>query len=109
MPLVTREWNEIMMDSKTRAVLRSRANTLPAVLQIGVNGITDGFIKQVDEELFCRELVKINVLKTSSLDAKQVLNDLAIKLKAEPIAAIGFKIVLYRVSNKKGIKHILEV
>ena len=38
-----------MMDSKTRAKLRSYANTVEAILQVGKNGMGEALQKQVDE------------------------------------------------------------
>ncbi|MBQ7712734.1 MAG: YhbY family RNA-binding protein, partial [Clostridia bacterium] len=52
------------------------------------------------------ELVKIGVLKTADVTAKSVIAEVAAALNAEPVQAIGNKIVLYRYSNKEGIEHI---
>ena len=40
-----------MMDSKTRAKLRSYANTVEAILQVGKNGMGEALQKQVDDAL----------------------------------------------------------
>lgn len=96
-----------MIDSKTRSKLSAIAQKVQPVFQIGKNGITDVVIKELNEALEARELIKISILRNSELDTKETLSQLAQKLNAEPVSAIGFKIVLYRVSNKKDIKHIL--
>ena len=46
-----------MMDSKTRAKLRSYANTVEAILQVGKNGMGETLQKQVDDALTARELI----------------------------------------------------
>lgn len=97
-----------MIDSKTRSKLSAMAQKLQPVFQIGKNGVTDIVIKELSEALEARELIKISVLKNSELETKEVLNELAEKLNAEPISAVGFKVVLYRKSNKKDIKHLLD-
>ena len=97
------------MDSKTRAILRGKASKINSVFQIGKDGITDSVIDAVSKALFARELVKITVLKNCEKTPKDVLAELADSTGAEAVCAIGQKIVLYRVSNKKGIKHILEI
>lgn len=73
------------------------------IFQLGKNGVTDNFIKQVDEALEAREIIKIKVLNNSLLDAKEVASDLAQKTDAEFVQSIGNKFVLYRESkeNKK--------
>ena len=95
------------MESKTRAKLRAMANGLAPSVIIGKDGITDTLVRQISIELDARELVKISVL-SNEVDHKEILNKLAQTLNAEPISQIGKKMVLYRFSPKKNIKHILE-
>ena len=94
-----------MITSKQRSYLKSVANEVEAIFQLGKNGATDNFIKQIDEALEAREIVKVNVLDNSSLVPKEVANELASKLGAEFVQSIGHKFVLYRESkdNKKII------
>ena len=58
------------MTSKQRAYLRGLANNITAIFQIGKNGINNNLIKQIDEALEARELIKITVLETSPDTAK---------------------------------------
>jgi len=89
------------MTSKERANFRSMANTIQPILQIGKNGISDNFIKQVDDALEARELIKITLLETAGENAKDLANEIAKSVNAEVIQVIGSKFVLYRESNKK--------
>ena len=89
------------MTSKERANFRSMANTIQPILQIGKNGISDNFIKQVDDALEARELIKITLLETAGENAKDLANEIAKSVNAEVIQVIGSKFVLYRKSNKK--------
>ena len=92
-----------MLTGKQRSYLKGLANEIDPIFQVGKNGITDNFIKQIDEALEARELIKINVLNNSLLEAKDVANELAETLDAEFVQSIGHKFVLYResVENKK--------
>ena len=92
-----------MITSKQRAFLRGMANGISPILQIGKGGINDNFMKQVDDALEARELIKITVLETAFLDTRDTCNLVAEELGAEPVQAIGSKFVLYRQSrdNKK--------
>ena len=47
------------MTSKQRAYLRGLANNIDAIFQIGKNGINDNLIKQLNDALEARELIKI--------------------------------------------------
>lgn len=91
------------MRGKQRAYLRSLANTVPALYQIGKDGISENFIKQMDSALEARELVKVHVLETSPVGPREACGEIAEVLHAEPVQVIGGKFVLYRESkdNKK--------
>ncbi|MBC8590811.1 ribosome assembly RNA-binding protein YhbY [Wansuia hejianensis] len=92
-----------MITGKQRSYLKALANNLEPVLQVGKNGLTESFIKQVEDDLEANELIKVKVLKNSFLDAKEIAGDLAQEVEAEFVQSIGNKFVLYRESkdNKK--------
>lgn len=96
-----------MISTKDRAKLKGLSQKLEPVFQIGKNGVTDSVVEQISIALDSHELVKLNVLKNSDYSAKDIINDLAERLDADPVLAIGNKIVLYRFSNKKGVVHVL--
>jgi RNA-binding protein len=84
------------MTGKERAVFRKQANTLTAIFQIGKDNITDTLVEAVDAALKKRELIKLSVLETSELSAKEAAAQLAEATGAEVIQCIGRKLVLYR-------------
>ena len=84
------------MTGKERAVFRKQANTLAAIFQIGKDNITDTLVEAVDAALKKRELIKLSVLETSELSAKEAASILAEATGAEVIQCIGRKLVLYR-------------
>lgn len=84
------------MTGAERAVFRKAANTLKPIFQIGKEDIGENQIKSVDEALAKRELIKLAVLETSTLTAKQAAEILAERTGAEVIQCIGRKFVLYR-------------
>lgn len=90
-----------MISSKQRAFLRKEANGLEPIFQIGKGGITDELLKQLNNALEARELIKVHILETAMLDTKQALNGIAERLSAEPVQAIGSKIVLYKRAEKQ--------
>ncbi|MBR6788941.1 MAG: YhbY family RNA-binding protein [Clostridia bacterium] len=94
------------MNSKQRAKLKGMASTMPAIFQIGKGEISDNLLAGLDSALTARELIKISVLKNCDYDAEDVMRVLEMKLHAEAVCKIGNKIVLYRYSEKDGVKHI---
>lgn len=95
-----------MFTSKQRSVLRSMAQTIEPIGQIGKGGVSDNMVKSFSDALESRELIKLTLLNNSDEEIKSVSVELAQKLGAEVVCTIGHKIVLYRRSNKKGIVHI---
>ncbi len=94
-----------MLTGKQRSYLRGLANTMPALYQIGKNGLEDNSIRQYDEALEARELIKAVVLKNAEYSAREACHLLCEKLKAEPIQVVGSKFVMYRESkNNKQIR-----
>ena len=92
-----------MITSKQRAYLRSLANPLPAIMQIGKGGLNENMLRTFSDALEAKELIKLHVLENSGEDPRELVNALAEALDAEPVAATGRKIVLYRRSQKKPV------
>lgn len=95
-----------MIDKKTRIKLRSLAMNIKSTIWIGKEGISDNLIKQISEELFNHELIKITMQESVNLTEFEI-TELAVKLGAEVVTTIGRKIILYKHSEKKNIKHVL--
>ena len=89
-----------MITSKQRSYLRSLAHNIDPTVYIGKAGVTDNMIKEIDQCLEARELVKIKLQEGAELDAKTVANELAPGLRAEFVQAIGRKFTLYRESEE---------
>ena len=90
-----------MITSKQRAYLRGLANTMQPIFQIGKGGIEEAFLKQLEDALEKRELIKIQVLENSGLDAREASNEMCAAIGCEGVQAIGSKIVLFKQSKKK--------
>ncbi|MBR2742707.1 MAG: ribosome assembly RNA-binding protein YhbY [Clostridia bacterium] len=89
-----------MLTSKQRAYLRGLANNIDTIFQVGKSDIKDTLIKQTDDALEARELIKIRVLETSGMTAREAAEELAAATGAEVVAVIGSRMILYRESVK---------
>lgn len=89
-----------MITSKQRAWLRSQANSIECLFQIGKGDVTEQMIRGLDEILSTHELLKINVLKTAEQNPADLARGLAAAVDAEIIQVIGRRLVLYRHSEK---------
>ena len=88
-----------MLTSKQRALLRSMANRLPAIFQIGKGGVGDQMIRELMDALEARELIKITVLETAMLDTREACNIVCEATDAQPVQVIGNKFVIYKESR----------
>lgn len=95
-----------MLTSKQRAILRSMAQTLEPITQVGKQGITESFLDNVNNAIEKRELVKITVLENSGESVMAVGEEIARRLPAEFVCATGKKLVFYRRSLSEKVKHI---
>ncbi|MBO4676943.1 MAG: YhbY family RNA-binding protein [Oscillospiraceae bacterium] len=84
------------MTGKQRAYLRAQANGLDTILYVGKGGITEAVIRQTEEALTARELIKGRVLEASLLTAREACEQLAEATGAEGIQTLGSRFVLYR-------------
>ena len=89
-----------MITSKQRAQLRGMAAALNTELQIGKSGITENVVRQAEEALAARELIKGRVLDNSLLSAREACDALCEATGADGIQVVGSKFVLYRKSAK---------
>ncbi len=88
-----------MLTSKQRAQLRGIANSYETIFQIGKGGINDQLIKQIDEALTARELIKLRVLETAPVSAREAADETAPKVNADVVQVIGTRFILYRESK----------
>jgi len=92
-----------MLTGKQRSYLRALANTIDPIFQIGKGGVNENMIKQFDDALEARELVKATVLKNALTDARTVCEEIAEATGAEIVQVIGNKFVLYRESKESKV------
>ena len=66
------------LTSKQRAQLRGLANTIDTIIHIGKDGIGENLVKQTDDALEARELIKGRVLENNiEYDARLAAQELA--------------------------------
>ena len=89
------------LTSKQRAQLRGLANDIDTIVHIGKDGIGDNLIKQADDALEARELIKGKVLENSMQSAREGAEELAKATRSQVVQVIGTKFVLYRETHSK--------
>ena len=92
-----------MITSKQRAALRSQSNGMETIFQIGKGGISDMLVQQVEEALKAREMIKLRVLESAPVFAREAAQELAEKCGAEIVQVIGSRFILFKRNPEKPI------
>lgn len=95
-----------MLTSKQRAQLRALGAKEDTILHVGKGGVNENLIRQTDDALTARELVKGRVLENSLLSPREVAEVLCEAVGCECVQTIGTRFVLYR-TNTKNPKIVL--
>ena len=74
-----------MLTSKQRAYLRGLGNLLDTILMVGKGGMSPEILKQADDAITAREIIKGKCLETSPLSSREA------------------KFILYRRNEKKPV------
>lgn len=93
-----------MLTGKQRGYLRGLANGIDAIFQIGKSGINDNLVKQVNDALEARELVKIHVLETAEGDVRDLCGALCEQAHAEAVQVIGRRFSVYKAAKEPRIQ-----
>ncbi len=91
-----------MITSKQRAYLRSIAQNLTPIFQVGKNGVTDNQVEQLIAALEAREIIKITLHDSTPEDKNAIANKIAEETGAEIVQIIGKKLTIYKKSTKNS-------
>lgn len=102
----------VSLSSKQKAILKSMAHHLKPVVLIGIQGITDGVVQELELALSKHELIKVQLPgQNDATEKNQDMLDLlsAISLKhVHFIARMGRILVLYMEKNPEEAKIVLS-
>jgi putative YhbY family RNA-binding protein len=87
---------ELIMSAKERQHLKGEAHRLNPVVLMGAEGLTDAVVQEVDRALTAHGLVKIRTPGDDRAEREQIFADLAERLSAARVQAIGKVLVLFR-------------
>lgn len=95
-----------MITTKQRSKLKALANALKPLVTIGKDELTENILGEIDTALYHNELVKVAALKSCETSARELCDEVCERLLCEPVLCIGNRFVVYKRSDKDGIKHI---
>lgn len=89
-----------MLTGKQKRFLRAKATQLKPIFQVGKMAVNENMVKQVNEALEKRELIKISVLQNCADDKETVAKQLIEGTNALLVQILGNSIVLYKESTE---------
>lgn len=92
-----------MINSKQRAYLKSLAHHEKPMVTVGKNQVTPELVTSVAEVLKARELIKINVLDSATMDIDEVAEMISERTRSQIVQVIGKRIVLYKRNPQKPV------
>ncbi|WP_096188326.1 ribosome assembly RNA-binding protein YhbY [Evansella halocellulosilytica] len=90
-----------MLTNKQKRFLRSEAHNIKPIFQVGKGGVNDNLIKQVDDALEARELIKVSILQNCDEDKYDVAKVFEKGAEAAVVQVIGSTIILYKESKEQ--------
>ena len=86
------------MDKDRLYQLKSEANQLNPILNIGKNGVTDTLIEELNKQIKANRLVKVRVLRSAEEEknVKEIAEEIASATRSTLIEVRGRTVVLYR-------------
>lgn len=99
--------SELILERDERLLRRAQVHHITFSILLGNAGLTDAVIKEVDRELTAHGLVKVKVPGDDREERMRIYTELADKLNAARIQAIGKTLVLYRpIPDEKEVEPV---
>ncbi|MFO7273463.1 MAG: ribosome assembly RNA-binding protein YhbY [Bacillota bacterium] len=89
------------LTGKQKRFLRAMGVTMNPILIIGKGGVTENVVRQADEALTARELIKGRVLQTAPGEPEAVAAEVAERTGAALVQVLGRNFLLYRRNPKE--------
>jgi RNA-binding protein len=84
------------LTGRQRRHLRALGQRLAATLHVGHEGVTEAVVRQADEQLAARELVKVRIAENAPQDRHATAEALAARTGAALAQVLGRTALLYR-------------
>lgn len=89
------------LKGKQKRYLRSQAHGMRPLFQVGKEGLTANWLKQVEDAIEKRELLKINVLQNAIVEDEEVIEYIEDNSQIQVVQKIGHVLVLFKQADKR--------
>ncbi|SOC36359.1 ribosome assembly RNA-binding protein YhbY [Ureibacillus acetophenoni] len=98
-----------MLTGKQKRYLRAEAHHLTPIFQVGKGGVNEQMLRQIEDALEARELLKVRILDNCEEEKHEVAEALAKGTNSELVQLIGLTVVLYKESKNNKKIHLPRV
>lgn len=91
-----------MLTSKEKRFLKSEAVNIPALVQIGKEGMTEAVIESIRELIKSRELVKVKINQNSDEMIQEISEELIGIFHCDLVQIIGRNCILFKQKKEKS-------
>lgn len=96
-----------MLSNGQKRRLRAHGHSLKPYVIIGKEGINPNVVNALEVSLVAHELVKVSLLKACPLSIQEVASQLAEQTGSQLVHLVGHTCLLYRISKKNRLGHLL--
>lgn len=89
------------LKGKQKRYLCSQAHGMRPLFQVGKEGLTANWLKQVEDAIEKRELLKINVLQNAIVEDEEVIEYIEDNSQIQVVQKIGHVLVLFKQADKR--------
>lgn len=89
------------LTGKQKRFLRAEANTMSPIFQIGKNGLTVEMVKEFEDSLDNKELMKVQLLQNTDWTTGEAASFIEENSDITVVQKIGKVLVLYKPSDKE--------
>lgn len=91
----------VELRGKQKRYLRSQAHDMRPLFQVGKDGLSANWLKQIEDAIEKRELLKINLLQNTMVEVAEVKEFIEAHSQIQVVQTIGHVLVLYCPAKKK--------
>lgn len=95
----------VKLTGKQKRFLRAEAHHMTPVFQIGKNDLTEDVVREYEDALSKRELMKVSLLQTASITAKEAAEFIEEHSDITIVQVIGKVLVLYLPAEEEKYQH----
>ena len=93
-----------ILSTKQKQFLKGLAHHLSPVVMLGGNGLTEGVLAEIDNELNHHELIKVKIAGADRETKQLIIDAIVRETQSSNVQTIGHILVLYRPSEEGKIQ-----